>query len=206
MVGVAGLSASPERMTLRLGAATIGLLDRVYRMAAYFKVLECGLIDATHLSQLGSTGFNFVNRGDDLNGTCIKWVCRPLRHGKLRGGVFRICAARNAGRRSRWVSERCSAKHAGMVVADARGGRAQATVDRDARCDVAAACGTRRGIRSRRAATPIRFESNRMRCAAALRSGDACAHAERIVAEGGVDGSHRRGRLAGQSSNARLPG
>ena len=46
-----------------------------------------GLINVTRLSQLNSTGFNFVNREDDLNGTCIKWGCRPLRHGKLRGGV-----------------------------------------------------------------------------------------------------------------------
>jgi hypothetical protein len=49
-------------MTLRLGAATIGLVDRVYCMAAYFKVIECGLINATHRSQLNSTGFNFVKR------------------------------------------------------------------------------------------------------------------------------------------------
>lgn len=152
MVGVAGLSASPERMTLRLGAATIGLLDRVYRMAAYFKVLECGLIDATHLSQLGSTGFNFVNRGDDLNGTCIKWGCRPLSYGKLRGGVFRICAARNAGRRSRWVSERCSAKHAGMVVADA----GTARDSRSGQCALEVrVCDASRKIRRRRAMAEV---------------------------------------------------
>ncbi len=78
-----------------------------------------GLINVTRLSQLNSTGFNFDYRGDDLNGTCIKWGCRPLRHGKLRGGVFLMRTARKTRRGSRWGSERCSAKHAGMVVADA---------------------------------------------------------------------------------------